>query len=282
MHICASRCMSVHGTARIVVRKRCSVMIRVLSLGAGVQSTTLALMIARKDLPPVDCAIFSDTGWEPGAVYAHLDWLESVLPFPVYRVTAGNLRRDTIIGARTGKRVASVPWFTLSPKFKKGMGMRQCTADYKLRPLQKKVVELLGGRRPKGGCELLLGISLDEGWRSKPSRVNYITNNFPLLDARLTRKDCLKWMEARQYPRPPKSSCIGCPFHDDNQWRALTKDEFADAVEVDKAIRNQPKMRGQQFMHRSLKPLDQVDFSTAEDRGQLNLFLNECEGMCGV
>jgi hypothetical protein len=151
-----------------------------------------------------------------------------------------------------------------------------------LRPLQRKVVEILGGKRPKGGCEMLIGISMDEVWRMKPSRVQYIKNIFPLIDKQITRQQCLRWMEERKYPKPPKSSCIGCPFHSDDQWRALTPEEFADAVFIDKAIRNQPGFRGQQYMHRSLKPLDEVDFSTAEERGQLNMFVNDCEGMCGV
>lgn len=257
--------------------------IRVLSLGAGVQSSTLALMIARGDLRPVDCAIFADTGWEPKAVYEWLDSLEAQLPYPVYRVSAGNLRNDTMARSNAAiGRVAAVPWFTLSKDGKQGMGRRQCTSEYKLRPLQRKVVELMDGARPKGGCEMLIGISMDEAWRMKPSRVKYIVNTFPLIEARMTRQDCLRWMDERQYPKPPKSSCIGCPFHSDAQWRALSPEEFSDAVEVDRAIRTQPGMRTQQFMHRSRKPLDQVDFSTAEECGQLNLFLNECEGMCGV
>jgi hypothetical protein len=42
----------------------------VLSLGAGVQSTTLALMAAHGEVGPMpDCAIFADTCWEPKAVY---------------------------------------------------------------------------------------------------------------------------------------------------------------------------------------------------------------------
>jgi len=52
--------------------------------------------------------------------------------------------------------------------------------------------------------------------------------------------------------------------------------------EIDAIIRNQPKIRGMQFMHRSCVPLNQVDFSTAEDHGQIDMFNNECEGMCGV
>jgi hypothetical protein len=240
-------------------------------------------MIARQELPPVDCAIFSDTGWEPAAVYEWLGWLETQLPFSVHRVSAGNLRQDTMDRSNsTGQRFAVVPWYTLNRDGSKGMGRRQCTAEYKLRPLQRKVVDLMGGKRPKGGCEMLIGISMDEVWRMKPSRVQYIKNVFPLIDKGMTRQACLRWMEERQYPKPPKSSCIGCPFHSDAQWRALTPEEFADAIAVDHAIRNQPGMRAQQFMHRSLKPLDQVDFSTAEERGQLNMFLNECEGMCGL
>jgi hypothetical protein len=43
--------------------------LRVLSLGAGVQSTTLALMAAHGEIGPMpDCAIFADTGWPIGSV----------------------------------------------------------------------------------------------------------------------------------------------------------------------------------------------------------------------
>jgi hypothetical protein len=68
----------------------------------------------------------------------------------------------------------------------------------------------------------------------------------------------------------------------DQERRRHTPEERADNIFVDAAIRQQPGFRGLQFMHRSMKPLDQVDLSTAEDRGQINLFNNECEGMCGV
>ena len=53
-----------------------------LSLGAGVQSTVVAFMSARGELPPLTAAIFADTGWEPSAIYRHLDWMETQLPFP--------------------------------------------------------------------------------------------------------------------------------------------------------------------------------------------------------
>lgn len=258
----------------------------VLSLGAGVQSTTMALMAAHCALTPMpDCAIFADTGWEPRTVYEHLNWLCSgnMLPFPVHRVSAGDLRADVLTRSNTtGGRFAAVPWYMRMPNGKAAMGRRQCTKEYKLRPIQRKVVELLGGKRPRGGATVWIGISTDEAARAKPSQVQYIRNVYPLLDAGMSRSACLRWLRDRGYPEPPKSSCIGCPFHSNSQWRGLAPDEFADAVAVDKAIRKQPGFRGEQYMHRTMKPLDQVDLSTAEERGQLNMFNNECEGLCGV
>jgi hypothetical protein len=258
----------------------------IISLGAGVQSTTMALMAAHGEITPMpDCAIFADTGWEPRAVYDHLAWLITQLPYPVFQVSAGNLRADIMSRSNTtGGRFAAVPWFMLMPDGGNAMGRRQCTKEYKLTPIRRKVRELLGGKTPKGGATIWIGISTDEVMRVKPSRVGYMVNRWPLIELKLNRNDCLRWLERASYPAAPKSSCIGCPFHSNQQWRELRNSpaEWADAVEVDAAIRAQPGFRGQQFMHRSLKPLDQVDLSTAEDRGQLNLFNNECEGMCGV
>jgi hypothetical protein len=54
-------------------------------------------------------------------------------------------------------------------------------------------------------------------------------------------------------------------------------------VSVDRAVRTGFRgIRGEVFLHHSAVPLDQADLSTDSDRGQLDLWLNECEGMCGV
>ncbi|CUX70115.1 conserved hypothetical protein [Agrobacterium sp. NCPPB 925] len=69
--------------------------LRALSLGAGAQSTTMALMAAHGEIGPMpDCAIFADTGGSRKPSYEHLEWLTSpnVLPFPVHIVSAGNIR----------------------------------------------------------------------------------------------------------------------------------------------------------------------------------------------
>lgn len=298
-----------------------SIRLRVLSLGAGVQSTTLALMAAHCEIGPMpDCAIFADTGWEPQAVYEHLDWLASgnVLPFPIHRVSAGSIR-DDLLNAGTGGRWATIPAFTrtvtpagsVTPVVDAGedgqivvigsrragaeavsIGMirRQCTTDYKIVPIRRKVRELAGltRRRPPNYpvVEQWIGISLGEIIRMKPSREAWQINRWPLIERRLTRRDCLAWLRRHEYPEPPKSACIGCPFHDDRRWRDNRDHDpaaWTEAIAVDRAIRTGLRgIRGEVFLHRSAVPLDQVDLSTAADHGQLDLFGNECEGMCGV
>ncbi len=270
-----------------------TIRLRVLSLGAGVQSTTLALMAARGEIGPMpDAAIFADTGAEPAAVYRHLDWLEGQLPFPVHRVSAGNLR-DEIIGAMNGsnRMDARPPFFTITG----GMLHRQCTQDYKILPIIRKVRELLGlvprQRAPREPVvEQWIGISCDEAVRMKPSRLPYIVHRWPLIEQGMHRRHCLSWCEERQYPKPVKSACVFCPYTDNARWRDMKDNDpesFAEAVAIDRAIRpgmpgpKRPKGDGW-FVHRDLVPLDEVDLSTDAERGQPDLFNNECEGICGV
>lgn len=262
---------------------------RVLSLGAGVQSTTLALAAARGDVGPMpDCAIFADTGWEPRAVREHLARLRDRLPFPVHVVSAGNIREDVIARRNTtGGQYAAVPWFVLNPDGTKGMGRRQCTKEYKLQPISRKLRELLGvgprARIKPGAVEMWVGISMDEIARMKPSRVQWQVNRWPLIEAGMSRADCIRWMAERQ-ETAPKSSCIGCPFHTNAMWRDMRDNspaEWADACEVDRQMRlgDGGKMRGQEFMHPSMLPLSEAPIG-GDDR-QLGFDL-ECEGMCGV
>lgn len=268
-------------------------MMHIISLGAGVQSSTMALMAACGEIEPMpDCAIFADTQSEPTSVYRHLDWLEKQLPFPVWRVTAGSIREQVTL-AMTGKARmdARPPFFTAAG----GMLNRQCTQDFKIIPIVRKVRELIGlkkgARGPKTPSVVQwIGISGDEAMRMKPSRLTYIKHRWPLIEKDMHRRHCLKWCEDRGHPRPPKSACTFCPYTDNARWRDMKANDpesFADAVAIDEAIRGgMPGPRAPKgdrwFVHSDRIPLAEVDLSTAEDRGQLDLFNNECEGMCGV
>lgn len=85
-----------------------------MSFGAGVQSVTQALLIAEGKLEKPDAAIFSDTGWEPKAVYEHLDRVEAEvfkpLGIPLYRVSNGNIRDDVL----NPNKMRSIPAYTAS------------------------------------------------------------------------------------------------------------------------------------------------------------------------
>lgn len=119
--------------------------LRVLSLGAGVQSTTVALMASRGVLAPPDVAIFADTGWEPKRVYEHLAWLRTQLPFPVHVVSAGNLRENVLTRQNTsGGRYAAIPYYVKNADGSDGLGRRQCTSEFKLKPIHRELRRLLG------------------------------------------------------------------------------------------------------------------------------------------
>jgi hypothetical protein len=264
----------------------------VISLGAGVQSSTMALKAGCGEFPRPDCAIFADTGYEPKSVYIYLDYLKDILPYPVHIVRKGNIKDDMLNSIDNGTRSSTAPFFTKNADTgKKGMLRRQCTNDYKIQPIRKKIRELcnVGYRKhfPKDQyVEQWIGISTDEVMRMKPSRDKYIINRHPLIEAKLSRQDCINWLKQKNFLLPEKSACIVCPYHNDAYWHFMkTKrvEEFADAVEFDKKIRTgSRKIRDQLFLHRSCLPLDQVDFNKKDNKKQLDMFNNECEGMCGV
>lgn len=263
----------------------------IISLGAGVQSSTMALMAAHGEITPMpDCAVFADTQAEPKSVYAWLDWLERQLPFPVHRVTQGDFALEAV-RLRTSKNGVryqkhSPPAFTKENGRASGMLMRQCTQDFKLAPLYRQYRKL-GGKR--SGCTQWIGISLDEVERMKPppAKHAWLFNRFPLIDAGITRSKCLQWMTRHGYPAPPRSACVFCPYHSNAEWQDLKTHDpeaFAVAVSWEKSLQAMfakvNGFRGEVYLHRELVPLDQVDFEKASP--QMDMFADECEGMCGV
>lgn len=274
-------------------------MIRIISLGAGVQSTTMALMAAAGELPMPDCAIFADTGWEPPEIYEHLDWLEGRLSFPVHRVKRGDIRSEVLANVRGDMAAAKVQRATMPVWTATRDGLatpihRTCTRRYKVDPIVSKIAELSGlsdvptRYRPRDPvAQSWIGISTDEAQRMKPSQERWVEHRWPLIELGMSRHDCLRWFE-RNYPGRSlhKSSCIGCPYHSDIYWREMREtrpDQWQDACEFDDVIRaGLPGLNGTPFLHRSLSPLRDADLRNWSERGQPDLFGNECEGMCGV
>ena len=184
--------------------------LNIISLGAGVQSTVLALQSELGEPLKVDGAIFADTGGEPKSVYDHLDWIESQVSYPIHRV----MWKDGLTKAlhasakdkttRVGEALHS---FFLDENGKKGMLRRGCTEEYKIKPIIRKIRELLGLKKgQRAGKEVRviqwIGISYDEIQRMRDSKFPYIQNYYPFIDSKTTREDCLEWMKNKGYPEP--------------------------------------------------------------------------------
>lgn len=288
-------------------------MIRILSLGAGVQSSALLLMSIRGILPRLDGAIFADTQWEPRAVYDHLAWLEEqakAAAIPIYRVTGGNLRHHALVGrkkkTKEGLHYINLPIAIRQPNGDLGrVGARQCTKEYKLQPILRKLGELAGvpkgSRGPKETIvESWVGISADEQRRLRRPFRRWIVNRYPFVCDRLihhggrfedqnermqTRASIREWLEANYPNHPvPRSACIGCPYHQNDEWRRIKADPeaWADALDADARIRVDARQhrRSTGFLHHSGVPLAEVDLTI--DDSQSRIWANECQGMCGV
>ena len=237
--------------------------LRVISLGWGVQSWTLAAMVGLGELPPVDFAIHSDTGHERAGTYSHAakwtPWLE-----------ARGVKVRTVSGSRTDvvrqHAAASVliPAFTSDEESgKRGQVRRQCTREWKIRPMRRFIRGILpGGSLRPGAVESWQGISLDEWQRMRDSDVAYITNKYPLVEARITRADCITWLDGKGLDIPVKSACTFCPYHNAAEWQRMKRaggPDWIEAVEVDQAIRSKRASHGRLlYVHSQRSPLPEA------------------------
>ena len=250
-----------------------------LFLGWGKQSSALLAMSALGEIERVDCAIHADTGHENTFTYAYASrWTAWAEERGIKIITVHNKKPNEIITNRVGGEIF-IPAFTNTPSSKSGQLRRQCTQRWKIAPVRR----WLQSNRNKEPVEMWIGISTDEASRMKPSGVKYITNRWPLIELGMSRKDCERWLQDHGIEVPAKSSCVFCPFHNTNEWRATKKiiGDWNKVVDIDRRIR---KVRPPYdlFVHPSRKPIEKVDLRTQEEKGQFRLWDEECTGMCGV
>jgi hypothetical protein len=263
--------------------------LKVISLGMGVQSTALYLMssIGYK-VPRADYAIFADPQAEHYKTYKLLDWLLDWKEKNNGIEIIINRDKNILTDILKSQNSRGVKWTTI-PAFSEsgGMVMRQCTGEYKIWSVQQSVRRLHGLEKKKRmkRTEMWLGISIDEIERMKESRMYNIKYFYPLIYHNLTRKDCIEFFKDNNFPVPVKSSCTFCPFHSNDYWKEIQKENgkaWKEAVAVDRQIRNSTKKgdKDKLYIHNSCKPLEDIDF----DDGQLEMFegFNCDEGYCGL
>ena len=265
-----------------------------LSFGGGVQSSVMLMLAIHGEIERPDHVIFADTGWESKQTLTHVEWSrrqceKAGIPFHV--VGEHSIYDDARAygsGESGLSHWASIPLFVDTDQG--GQIRRQCTSEYKITPIRKKQRELLGyekGQRiPVGSAVVQIGISTDEARRASPSRERWVDNAFPLIDPmKMSRADCQAWWETH-YPHRQlaKSSCVGCPYKSDAEWRRLkadSPDEWAQVVEFDQAIRVVSGMRGKSYLHRSVRPIDAVDLNESQGGFDLEDAIY-CAGGCGL
>lgn len=191
---------------------------RVFSFGGGVQSTA-ALVLAAQGRIDYRVFLFANVGDDSenpdtlayvrdvSAPYALANGLELI---EIRRQTNGG---ETLY-QRTLRETRSIK---IPVRMRNGApGARSCTQDYKRAVIRRH----LG----TGAHVVALGISWDEVHRMRTdSGYKNITNEYPLIDLRLARFDCLRIVREAGLPQPPKSSCWFCPFHSTAAWQELRR-----------------------------------------------------------
>lgn len=230
--------------------------LHVLSLSFGVQSWTLACLYALYDpqTPPFHFAACADTGYEREATYA---FMRTAIPFledhglPVHVVG----QRHPVFNA---KGHTGVPFF-IEKDGRHAQMRRQCTHQWKLRPiytlLRQKLKEAGYPKKP-GSIQMHLGISTDEWTRAKDSRVRWVENQFPLLDRRWSRTDCLTYLKAHHLPIPPKSSCVFCPYAKREHYQNLSDSDLTVARHIETQARIAQTIP--LYLHWTLKSVDEL------------------------
>ena len=226
--------------------------VTVLSLGAGIQSTALALLLERDLLPGFEkpqWAIFADTKAEPPWVYQTVEWLRDKLSYPIETCSAGDLAKNTwkaLTGQPVPERGHTKPGYIDVPVFTdKGIGRRQCTGFYKIQPIKRMIRHLAQAAPPALTATQYLGISNNEEKRAKPAREQWLTNEYPLIARNWSRTDCANWLK-NEYPDSParRSACYFCPYRTKAEWRELNQLQpamYQDALAMERQMAEHPR-----------------------------------------
>ncbi len=212
---------------------------RILSLGAGVQTTALTIFICQGKVK-ADMAIFADTGCERPETYWYIDtYLKPML------ATAGI--PFLIVRSEIPSEQAGLYDYYWEHKTIVGIQNRRCTDHFKLRPIRKAV-----GRE----VHFLIGFSADEVKRTNRKRTYWAEESYPLIELGLTGSDCQRLISSEGMTIPIKSSCYICPFQPPFEWQWLKNthpDLFQKALDLeDRFHKRRPEFRDSFGIYRGL------------------------------
>lgn len=249
-----------------------------MSFGGGVQSTAM-LVLAAKGVIDYPVALFANVG-EDSENPATLEYIERYSrPYAeqhgIEFVSLDRIKRDGSRETVMSRIKDSTRSIGIPVRMSSGMpANRNCTIDFKVKVIAKEVKRR--GATKDDPAHVALGISLDEFHRMKPSRLPVQVSEWPLVDMRISRNDCLQIIKDAGLPRPPKSSCWFCPFHTRQAWRDMKRedpDTFIRSVELERYINNRREKIGKNpvWLSSMLRPLDEA----FADTGQLPMFQDD-------
>jgi len=260
---------------------------KILSYGAGVQSTALVLMSCENAraagdppyplVPVYDAVIYCDLGLEPPWVISQLEFAQNACKKAgiFFKVLDTKLYQHFLenFGER---RTISIPWWTLRDDGKKSKMPRNCTIDFKVNEITNYVRwELLGykkGQRLKPedvkGHQMHMGFGIEEQHRCHENPHQLFTNHFPLVDMGMDRAASYAYILEHWGLKTKASACAFCPFHRNYYFQYLKQyapETYQAILKVDHLLRDKtpkPPMDSDLFVSRSRKRLEDL---TPED-----------------
>jgi hypothetical protein len=207
---------------------------KTLSMGAGVQTTALLFEFWQEE--KWDYVVFADTGSERASTYKYLE--DYIKPFcKIHGIKFVTVKSDEPLEDYLRRK-------KIIPQPHK----RFCTDFSKIRPLRKFIKSI--GATAKNPVEVHLGISLDEiGRVSGKKNRKYENIKYPLIDRKITRKECHDIIEKHGYPQPSKSGCDFCMFNSRKFFKELSISEPKRFKEIVSLEENSHSFKAKYYLH---------------------------------
>ena len=280
----------------------------ILSFGAGMQSTALALMSCENAkakqcgkpfphpvVPIYDCIVFCDLGLEA-------DWVLSQMEFVRQACIDAGIRFEKIdthlyqdLRDNYGrKRTAAIPFWTKNKEGKEGkISRRACTIDYKIDRVAKfakwNVLGYRKGQRTRkedlNAHEMHIGFSVEEQSRIKtvgPCNPIFV-KRYPLVELGLDRAANYAYIRDVWGLKTRASACLFCPFHQNFFFHHIKENEpghYQQLLEIDNILEERPPyypMQVDLYISRSRKRIRELTPEDCDD-AQYFPYCNQCTG----
>jgi len=237
--------------------------LRVVSYGAGKNSTALLLGLAERQAPP-DAILFADTGNEFPETYDHLarmqEWTREHLGIEITVVHRGYHRHSDL--ENECHNLSTLP--------SKAFGYSGCSVKWKRQPMDRWVRQWPRAQEAWAEGRLvhrLIGIHAGEQRRGKIPDDHRFTYRFPLIEWGWDEQACVEAIARHGLLVPRKSACFFCPSSTKREVLQLARERpelYARAVAIEDQARAAGKLRVVQGLGRRFSWRDLVE---SEDPG---------------